>query len=358
MDPNDAEGPTVAATPDSQPPGARLDQPAAPGYQLGKVIGAGGMGEVLLAHDPSFGRDVALKRMRAQAPTDDAIARFLREARIQARLDHPAIVPVHEQGRDADGHAVLHDEARHRGDACRRCWPRATRRCSGCSARSWMSASRSSLAHSRRVVHRDLKPANIMLGDFGEVYVLDWGVARVLDDSEGEPVSSSDIVSVDEGTRTGQLLGTPGYMAPEQMRSVPVGPAADVYALGAILFEILSGEPLHPRGQAALASTLAGHPGSPASRTPIADDSPGARRGVQRRPARGPEPTAHARATSPIGSSATSTAIATSSDVARWRPGWSSPGARRSPAALARRPCNSAAGPWPSIPTRPPPPSS
>jgi serine/threonine-protein kinase len=120
------------------------------------------------------------------------------------------------------------------------------------------------LAHTRGVVHRDLKPANIMMGDFGEVYVLDWGAARVLGDGR----AVNDIATLDDGTQTGPLLGTPGYMAPEQVRGEPIAGPADVYALGAILFEVLAGRSLHPSGTAALASTLMTPTASPAARAP------------------------------------------------------------------------------------------
>src|SRR3954468_18054161 len=227
-----------------------------PGYQLGGLIGKGGMGEVIAAQDQRIGREVAFKRMRAVHASGDALARFLREARIQARLDHPAIVPVYELGKDAEGrpyftmkrlagktlthHLAEKDTPRQRllrafTDVCLAI----------------------ELAHSRGVIHRDLKPSNIMLGDFGEVYVLDWGVARVMGGRKRRPtgaMQADDIDSIDgEQTMTGDMLGTPGYMAPEQMRGEEnIGPAVDVYALGAILFEILTHEPLHPRGHAAV----------------------------------------------------------------------------------------------------------
>ncbi len=236
-------------------------------YQLGEVIGRGGMGEVLLAHDQTIGRDVALKRLRAAAPSAEIVDRFLREAKIQARLDHPAIAPVHELGRDSDGRPYF-----------------TMKRVAGTTMAALLEASSETLqrllrglvdvslavelAHSRRVVHRDLKPSNIMLGDYGEVYVLDWGVARVLADADDSKGGEPDLPSLDGETKVGSLLGTPGYMAPEQARGEPVGPAADVYALGAILFEILTGESLHPRGFGALASTLDDIDVSPGRRAP------------------------------------------------------------------------------------------
>jgi serine/threonine-protein kinase len=211
------------------------------------------MGEVLVAQDLRIGREVAVKRIRGR-PSPDAIDRFLREARIQARLDHPAIVPVYELATDADGVPFFTMKrltgvtlAERLGDEAKKIQPLLRAFADVCLAIE--------LAHSRGVVHRDLKPSNIMLGDFGEVYVLDWGVARVLADTtrSTRPITSQ---PDEENTTAGSILGTPGYMAPEQVRGSDAGPPADVYSLGAILFEMLSGEALHPRGEPALAATL------------------------------------------------------------------------------------------------------
>jgi serine/threonine-protein kinase len=258
---------TVASSTEPRAEGRDVVHRGLTGYQLGEVIGRGGMGEVLLAHDRTIGRDVALKRLRAEAPSKELVDRFLREAKIQARLDHPAIAPVHELGRDDDGRPYF-----------------TMKRVAGTTMMALLDAGSETqqrllrglvdvclaveLAHSRHVVHRDLKPSNIMLGDYGEVYVLDWGVARVLVDADDDGGGVADIASLDGETKVGSLLGTPGYMAPEQARGEPVTPAADVYALGAILFEILAGQPLHPRGHGALASTLDGVDPSPARRSP------------------------------------------------------------------------------------------
>jgi len=234
-----------------------------PGYQLGELIGRGGMGEVMVAQDQRIGREVAVKRIRSRAPSSDAVTRFLREARIQARLDHPAIVPVYELGTDGDGRPyftmkrlagiTLAKKLQQAGPV----QPLLRAFVDVCLAIQ--------LAHSRGVIHRDLKPSNIMLGDYGEVYVLDWGVARVLTDTK-RTTGPSLAVDPDEGTTAGAILGTPGYMAPEQVRGHEAGTKADIYALGAILFEILAGEPLHPRGEAALGSTLTSPQEAPARR--------------------------------------------------------------------------------------------
>jgi serine/threonine-protein kinase len=248
--------------PTAEPRAALLPLPSAD-YRYGELIGKGGMGEVMAAHDPRIGRDVAIKRMKSAHPDGEQLARFLREARIQARLDHPSIVPVHELSTDEAGRPFF-----------------TMKRVSGSTLAQKMAdptVSQQTLlralidvcqavefAHVRGVIHRDLKPANIMLGDYGEVYVLDWGVARVLTDTTRDQVG--DIVTLDDGTQTGALLGTPGFMAPEQVKGSPATQASDVYALGAILFEILAGESLHPRGAAALSSTLTAPQDAPARR--------------------------------------------------------------------------------------------
>ncbi|HEY5948666.1 MAG TPA: serine/threonine-protein kinase [Kofleriaceae bacterium] len=277
-DPPD-EPPTQPVTPAAQAP-ITVDKQTMPfdrvepedptksleGYMFGKVIGRGGIGEVLAAHDLRVGRDVAIKRLRTGKPTDAEVKRFLREARIQARLDHPAIPPVHELGRDAQGRPYF-----------------AMKRLAGVTLSEMLSVPDQNrqrmlrafvevcqaidFAHTRGVVHRDLKPGNIMLGDFGDVYVLDWGLARVVGEAITE-IATEDIESLD--VKSGDLLGTPGYMAPEQIQRVgDTGRPADVYALGSILFEILAGEPLHPRGPTAVASTVGGEAiPSPAKRRP------------------------------------------------------------------------------------------
>ncbi len=234
------------------------------GYVMGEVIGRGGMGEVVTAHDRRIGRDVAIKRMRSAAPSEAAIARFLREARIQGRLDHPAIVPVHELALDTDGRPYFTMKRLAGVTLAQRLADRGGQKPL---LRAFVDVCLAiEFAHAHGIVHRDLKPANIMLGDYGEVYVLDWGIARVLADHQAAASPADAIDTLDEGTQAGELLGTPGFMAPEQIRGEDVGPLVDVYALGAILFEILTGESLHPRGAAAIASTLGAAQQFPASR--------------------------------------------------------------------------------------------
>jgi serine/threonine-protein kinase len=240
-------------------------------YAMGELLGKGGMGEVLLAHDRRIGRDVALKRMRRGSPTEDEAARFLREARIQARLEHPAIVPVYELSRDAAGRPYF-TMKRLSGVTLNEMFANQTAPRQRL-LRAFVDVCRAvDYAHTKGVVHRDLKPANITLGEFGEVYVLDWGVARVVEDGTGQSgrLVMADIDTLEGAAPAGDTFGTPGYMAPEQLKDPEVSRGADVYSLGSMMFEVLAGEPLHPRGQsAAIASTLDGAVVlSPAQRRP------------------------------------------------------------------------------------------
>jgi serine/threonine-protein kinase len=235
------------------------------GYELGAVIGRGGMGEVVAARDKRIGREVAIKRMTGPTPDAEQLSRFLREARIQARLDHPAVVPVHELATDEDGRPYF-TMKRLSGVTL------AFRIADGAAQNRLLRAfvevcNAVEFAHAHGVVHRDLKPSNIMLGDYGEVYVIDWGIARVIAEQQLETFKV-DIDTLAEGTESGALLGTPGFMAPEQLRGLHATPAADIYALGAILFELLAGESLHTRGHAAIASTLSTPQVAPSARAP------------------------------------------------------------------------------------------
>jgi eukaryotic-like serine/threonine-protein kinase len=252
---DDGHAPTI---PDTQAPThgpSSTGIPKAPDtrYALRALLGKGGMGEVWLAHDTRIDRDIAVKLMRG-SKDPDAVARFLREARVQGRLEHPSVVPVHDLGGDDTAPffamkrltgTTLADVIAARDLAK---WPRRT-----LLARFVDICLAIEFAHKRGVIHRDLKPANIMLGDYGETYVLDWGLARIVDDSDSGVIRNSDLRgdsvtgTVAGQTEAGEMLGTPGYMAPEQMRGEPVDQRSDVYALGCMLFELLVGEPAIPR---------------------------------------------------------------------------------------------------------------
>jgi serine/threonine-protein kinase len=246
-------------------------------YRVSRRIGKGGMGEVMGARDEQVGRDVAIKRMRKANPSERAIARFLREASIQGRLEHPAICPVHEIGRDTEGLPFFAMKKlsgttlakildRPGGDRGQYPLQRVLRAFAEvCLAIEF--------AHVRGIVHRDLKPDNIMLGDFGEVYVLDWGVAKVIGEEDGD-FADVDSGSGEHATQQGTAIGTPGYMAPEQVQGKPVDGKCDVYTLGCLLFEILSGEALHPRGVDGMSSAVQGKDARPSTRAKNRDVAP------------------------------------------------------------------------------------
>jgi eukaryotic-like serine/threonine-protein kinase len=216
-------------------------------YTEGPVLGTGGMGKVVLARDGRIGRDVAVKVLHPERELEPADrSRFLREAQVQGQLEHPAIVPVYDIERRPDGSTFFTMRRVHGRtlaailDDLRKGVPAAKARYT---QRELLTAFGTvclavDYAHTRGVVHRDLKPANIMLGDFGEVYVLDWGLARLIEEGDDD-----DDALAEQGVRLslpGSFLGTPLYMAPEQMADPDVGPRADVYSLGLMLFELLT----------------------------------------------------------------------------------------------------------------------
>lgn len=216
-------------------------------YEIRGEQGRGGLGLVWRAHDRELGRDVAVKELLARGNTSEL--RFLREAMITSRLEHPGIVPVHEAGRWSDGTPFytmklvggrsLHDRIAEQRTLDERLvlLPNLI-----------SVADAIAYAHERSVIHRDLKPSNVMVGDFGETIVIDWGLAKVLDDTteengEESPYRTS---AAPELTAVGSVLGTPAYMAPEQYRGRSDA-RTDVYALGGILHHLLTGKAPHER---------------------------------------------------------------------------------------------------------------
>jgi len=261
--------------------GNGTDEAAAPGdgrYEVIDRLGEGGMGEVRLCHDSRTQRDVAMKVMRGvHAGRPDLDARFLREARVQGRMEHPSIVPVYDLG--ISGGRPYFTMKRVLGETLTEIVAQLRVHDRGAQeaySRHKLLAAFSKVcltvdfAHAHRIVHRDLKPDNIMLGAYGELYVLDWGIARI---AEGDRAAwSTDPDLGPTKTRAGSLLGTLGYMSPEQMdpKLGETDARSDVYALGAILFEILTLEPLHMASNVndMVASTLADAPSHPSARTP------------------------------------------------------------------------------------------
>ena len=211
---------------------ALMDQPAEHDrYEIGELIGEGGMGSVYLARDRELDRDVALKVLRDLNPTADERERILREARILASLEHPGIVPVHDVGTLPDGR-LFYVMKRVRGERFDD-FVRGPRSRTELLRAFLQVCDAVAFAHAAGVIHRDLKPQNVMLGAFGEVLVLDWGVAKT-SRQPAPPIGEAGI---------GTAAGTPGYMAPEQMHG-EADERADVYGLGGVLFFLLARE--HP----------------------------------------------------------------------------------------------------------------
>jgi serine/threonine protein kinase len=212
-------------------------------YTFIKELGRGGMGTVYLAEDRELDRLVAIKVLNTPEVTEDFRNRMVREAQIIARLEHPGIVPVHDVGVLPDGR-IFYAMKFVRGS---RLDEYAAENVSiGDRLRKFQAVCDAvAFAHAHGVIHRDLKPQNIMIGSFGEVLVLDWGVAKILRQGEGEtgrsgdgdPLSASHSLPVAPDTNAGTVIGTRDYMSPEQARgeTTQLDQRADVYSLGAVL---------------------------------------------------------------------------------------------------------------------------
>ncbi|TMB03122.1 MAG: serine/threonine protein kinase [Deltaproteobacteria bacterium] len=213
-------------------------------YQLDGVAGTGGMGTVYVVRDTELGRRVALKVLDVQDP--EVEARLRREAEVLARLEHPGIVPVHDVGRLGDGRG-FYTMKLVQGERLDRY---ATRDLSLPERlRVFLRIAEAvAFAHAHGVLHRDLKPQNVMIGPFGEVLVLDWGLAKVLSDSAGPAAAGAQRRRAPGDTGDGAVLGTPGFMAPEQAagESGAADVRADVFSLGALLQSLLPSRPAAP----------------------------------------------------------------------------------------------------------------
>lgn len=222
-------------------------------YTVLGELARGGLGRVFTATDDALGRPVAIKQ--PLLPTPEARARFEREARLTARLQHSGVVPIYDAGLWDDGQpffvmkmvegrslAELIEQARS-PEARLALLPRVL-----------VAADTLAYAHSRGVIHRDLKPANVIVSEYGETVVIDWGLGRAIGDPDdpdaeddhdeiGDEIDTTE-TDLDVGlTEAGRVLGTPQFMPPEQAEGAPVDERADVYALGAVLYNLLAGAP-------------------------------------------------------------------------------------------------------------------
>ena len=249
----------IPATDDPATTVTSLDGPESR-YSTRQLHAVGGIGRVWRARDPTLGRFVALKELKPeQQKNREARARFLREAQITGQLEHPGIVPVYE---------LAHYDGDHPFYTMRFVKGRTLSEATSAHHAKRRGGQEDSLefvqllnafvtvcntvayAHSRGIIHRDLKGQNVVLGEFGEVMVLDWGLAKAIEAKLDETDTSSVMAAPEESigphlTRHGQALGTPAYMAPEQAAGTNdrVDERSDVYGLGAMLYEILTGQP-------------------------------------------------------------------------------------------------------------------
>ena len=229
-----ADAGSTPALSDDADEGASSEAPAPDArYGPGTLVGQGGMGRVESVTDRALGRVVARKSPVQASP--DRIARLEREARITARLDHPGIVPVFDLGSGPTG-LPWYTMRLIRGRGLDAVLAEATTLPERLRLvpRVLATAQAVASAHAQGIVHRDLKPANVMVGPFGETLVVDWGLARVLDEDDDLPVGADAAESPDL-TRVGAVVGTPRWMSPEQAAGQPADRRSDVYALGRIL---------------------------------------------------------------------------------------------------------------------------
>ncbi len=230
---------------------ATLVRASRPRFEPTRALGQGGLGEVIAAVDQDIGREVAIKRLRSDVQGPAAVARFVDEIRTVGALEHPNIVPIHDVGVSEDGglyfvmrcvqgetlESIIERLAA--GDPAAHAQWTYERRVHV--FRQLLDAV--AFAHERGYVHRDIKPANVMVGRFGEVFLMDWGIAKPVGapDLPAAPAAASPSTSGERVTTTnaGAILGTPMYMSPEQARGEPVDARSDVYSLSVMLHELL-----------------------------------------------------------------------------------------------------------------------
>jgi serine/threonine protein kinase len=221
-----------------------------PRFQEKRALGEGGIGEVVAAFDQDIGREVAIKRLRAGMQGPSSVARFVDEIRTVGALEHPNIVPIHDVGVNEDGslyfvmrcvqgqtlESII--EKLVAGDALAHEQWTFERRVHV--FRQLLDAV--AFAHERGYVHRDIKPANVMVGAYGEVFLMDWGIAKPVGASDAPVTTSATLPSTTgrvTSTQLGAIVGTPAYMSPEQARGEPVDGRSDVYSLSVLFHEWL-----------------------------------------------------------------------------------------------------------------------
>ncbi len=243
---------TAAVFPRPNAPGVvGSESPPQERYEVLRTLGVGGYGEVDLVRDHDIDRLVARKRIKPDMMYPEVVSRFAREVRVVGRLEHPSIIPVHDVGLDERGYYFLmkYVEGETLEDIINR-----LKAADPDADRTYTYEYRTQIfvqvlramqcAHDRGIIHRDIKPANVMVGRWGEVLVLDWGIAKMIttDEPEDNETDKREIPKDARGTVEGWLMGTPAFMSPEQARgdNSAVDARSDVYALCAMLYEFLT----------------------------------------------------------------------------------------------------------------------
>src|SRR2546427_2563699 len=223
--------PPVPANERSHP--TRIDER----YRIEKEIGRGGMGRVFVAHDRKLGRDVAIKVLASGLHGEEALRRFEQEARATCALNHANILDVHDIG-TCEGSPYIVSELLH-GTTLRECLPERPLSVQEASGYALQLAQGLSAAHEKGIVHRDLKPENLFITEEGRLKILDFGIAKLV--APMTPETGETLPSPQPRTEEGAILGTVGYMSPEQVRGQPADQRSDVFSFGAILYEMLAG---------------------------------------------------------------------------------------------------------------------
>ncbi len=215
-------------------PGTKLEH-----YEVQSLLGAGGMGEVYRGHDPRLGRDVAIKVLPHMFSKDpDRLRRFEQEARAAAALNHPNIVAIYDVGTTKEAISYVVSELLD-GETLRQCLrkgPLPVRKSVDLALQMAMGLA---AAHDKGIIHRDLKPENLFLTEGGHLKILDFGLAKLVSSQDSV---FSDARTLTRGTSAGVMMGTVGYMPPEQVRGLAVDQRSDIFAAGAVVYEMLSGK--------------------------------------------------------------------------------------------------------------------
>src|SRR5262245_31141527 len=248
-------------------------------YQIQELVGTGGMGEVYRARDPRIGRDVAIKVLPSTYSTDrNRLIRFEQEARAAGQLNHPNILAIYDVGSE-NGIAYLVSELLE-GETLRKkieTSPLSKRKAIEYALQTIQGLA---AAHERRIIHRDLKPENLFITKDGRVKILDFGLAKLIEhvpDSEQSKMETANVAS-----QPGTVLGTVGYMSPEQVRGLSTDHRSDIFSFGAILFEMLTGKrAFHGQSSADTISAIL-HNDPVDSSQALTNVSPGLRRIIDR----------------------------------------------------------------------------